>query len=51
MHQEDAAIKMIKGRGSEAELLKEIAVLERAKTKFVVRFLGYSVCPEGEIVC
>ena len=39
---------MIKGRGSEAELLKEIAVLEQAKTKYVVRFLGYSVCPSGK---
>ena len=47
VHQEDAAIKMIRGRNSEAELLKEIAVLERAKTHYVVRFLGYSVCPTG----
>ena len=48
LHKEDVAIKMIKGRGSEAELLKEIAVLEQAKTKYVVRFLGYSVCPSGK---
>lgn len=56
VHMEDAAIKMFKGtfKGSDAhetELLQEIAILERAKTKYVTRFLGYSVCREGIILC
>ena len=46
---EEAAIKMIKGRqrNNEAAILREIAIMERAKTDYVVRFLGYSVCPDG----
>ena len=51
MHQEDAAIKMIKGRGRESELLREIAILERAKTQYVVRFLGYAICQQGILLC
>ena len=51
MHLEDAAIKMIKGRGNENELLKEIAILERAKTQYVVRFLGYAICQHGILLC
>ena len=51
MHLEDAAIKMIKGRGNENELLKEIAILERAKTQYVVRFLGYATCQHGILLC
>ena len=47
VHKEDAAIKMIRGRNRESELLKEIAILEKARTKYVVRFLGYSLCNEG----
>lgn len=50
MHKEDAAIKMIKGRNRESELLKEIAIMEKARTKYVVRFLGYSVCNEGTLL-
>lgn len=46
---EDAAIKMIKGRRVDQEeaLLKEMAILERARTEYVVRFLGYCICPDG----
>ena len=51
VHREEAAIKLIKGRSGEKEMLQEIAVLERAKTNYVTRFLGYSVCPDGIMLC
>ena len=41
---------MIKGRNQESEILKEIAILGQARTKYVVRFLGYSVCNEGTLM-
>ena len=41
---------MIKGRNQENEILKEIAILAKARTKYVVRFLGYSVCNEGTLM-
>ena len=50
VHKEDAAIKIIKGKGEEKEMLQEIMILERAKTKYVVRFLGYSLSPEGIVM-
>lgn len=51
---EDAAIKMINGRqkSHEEALLKEIAIMDQAKSEFVVRFLGYSVCQDdGLLLC
>ena len=50
VHKEDAAIKIIKGRDEENEMLQEIMILERAKTKYVVRFLGYSITPDGLVM-
>ena len=49
VHREEAAIKMIKGRNEKFEdvMLREVALLERAKTKYVTRFLGYSYAQEG----
>ena len=51
VHREEAAIKLIKGRSREKEMLQEIAILERAKTNYVTRFLGYTVCPDGIMLC
>ena len=51
VHREEAAIKLIRGRSREKEMLQEIAILERAKTNYVTRFLGYSVCPDGIMLC
>ena len=50
VHKDDAAVKIIKGSGEEAEMLQEIMILERAKTKYVVRFLGYSLSPDGIVM-
>ena len=49
VHREDAAVKMIKhdSKDFETALLLEIATLERAKTKYVTCFLGFSLCREG----
>ena len=47
VHKEDTAVKIIKGMGEEEAMLQEIMILERAKTKYVVRSLGYSLTPDG----
>ena len=47
VHKEDTAVKIIKGMGEEEAMLREIMILERAKTKYVVRFLGYSLSADG----
>ena len=47
IHKEDTAVKIIKGMGEEEAMLQEIMILEQAKTKYVVRFLGYSLTSDG----
>lgn len=49
VHKEDAAVKIIGGkqRDNQAMIIKEIIIMERARTDYVVRFLGYSVCQDG----
>ena len=47
LYREDAAIKIIKGVDQEQEMLREITMLARANTKYVVRFMGYRVSPDG----
>lgn len=49
VHKEDAAIKTIRDRdrANQAALLNEITIMDRAKSDYIVRFLGFSVCRDG----
>ena len=48
-NQEDAAIKIIAGRQRDTQLalLREMTIMEKARSNYIVRFLGYSVCQDG----
>ena len=50
---ENAAIKIVQGGSSakQARLMHEIKVLERCKSCHIVQFLGYSISPEGLLLC
>ena len=50
VHKENVAIKLIEHTGQDGGMLNEIAIMEKAKSKYVVRFMGYSTCPDGLLV-
>ena len=52
LDRQDAAIKVIFGgqRDAQAELMREVTVLARVVSDYVVRFLGYTVCGGGMIM-